>query len=191
MEHFSQDCLDSHEYFRVLLKSMSRPGKIYQLPDATEAPFETTVFRLLNAVLDQQSSCCLLDGNSELERELKFRAGVTFTDSERADFLLALAGDSDGKILTAKRGQLDFPDEGATILFGIKQLSAGTAATGVYLTGPGIKDNIYPVIDGLAEQEIDHLKEVNANYPLGIDCIFVDRSGQLMCIPRSTRIGGN
>ncbi|MEA3544779.1 MAG: phosphonate C-P lyase system protein PhnH, partial [Thermodesulfobacteriota bacterium] len=59
------------------------------------------------------------------------------------------------------------------------------------LSGPGIEDNIYPKIDGLAAQELNQLKEVNTEYPLGIDCIFIDQNGQLMCIPRSTRIGEN
>lgn len=189
MNNFSQSYLDNHKCFRLLLQSMSRPGQIYQLPDATEAALETTAFRLLDTVLDQQASCCLLAKNNELEKQLKFRTGVSFTAAEKADFLLALSGDSDGKILTAKRGRLDFPDEGATILFGVNRLSTGTEATGVCLTGPGIKDNIHPKIDGLATQELDRLKEANAEYPLGIDCIFIDRNGQLMCIPRSTRIG--
>ena len=191
MNNFSQSCLDNHECFRILLNSMSRPGKIFQLPDATEDNFVTTVFRLLDTVLDQQVSCCLLDGNKELENQLKLRTGTHVTDAESADFLLALSGDSCGKSLTAKRGQLDFPDEGATILFGVNQLSDGTATTGVRLFGPGIKDNIYPKICGLAAQELNQLKEVNAEYPLGIDCIFIDQNGQLMSIPRSTRIGEN
>lgn len=191
MNNFSQSCLDNHECFRVLLKSMSRPGKIFQLPDATEDNFVTIVFRLLDTVLDQQVSCCLLDDNKELESQLKLRTGTPLTDAENADYLLALSGDSCGKSLTAKRGQLDFPDEGATILFGVKQLSDGTVTTGVGLSGPGIKENIYPKIDGLAAQELNQIKEVNAEHPLGIDCIFIDQIGQLMCIPRSTRIGDN
>lgn len=191
MTNDSQSCLDNHECFRVLLKSMSRPGKIFQLPDTTEANLVTIVFRLLDTVLDQQVSCCLLDDNKELENQLKLRTGTHFTNAENADFLLALSGDSGGKSLTAKRAQLDFPDEGATILFGVNQLSDGTTTTGVRLSGPGIKDNIHPKIGGLAVQELAWLKEVNAEYPLGIDCIFVDLTGQLMCIPRSTRIGAN
>ncbi len=191
MNNFSQSCLDNHECFRVLLKSMSRPGKIFQLPDTTEANFVTTVFRLLDTVLDQQVSCCLLCGNKELENQLKLRTGTHFTDAESADFLLALSGDSYGKSLTAKRGQLEFPNEGATILFGVNQLSNGTKTTGTRLSGPGIKNNIHPKIGGLAAQELIWIKEVNTEYPLGIDCIFIDLTGQLMCIPRSTRIGAN
>ena len=191
MESFAQNCLDNHTCFRLLLQAMSRPGKIFQMPDSFGTTFVTTLIRLLDSVLDQQSSCHLINDNSELEHKIKNRTGVQFTDAESADFLLALSGSSQGKSTSAKRGRRDFPDEGATIIFGIDKLTDGTQETGIKLTGPGIKDTVYPQIEGLGDEELNQLEMINVEFPLGIDSIFLDQDSRLMCIPRSTRFGGN
>jgi alpha-D-ribose 1-methylphosphonate 5-triphosphate synthase subunit PhnH len=56
------------------------------------------------------------------------------------------------------------------------------------LKGPGIKDAIAVAISGLGENELADIKETTSEFPMGIDCVFVDGAGQVMCIPRSTRI---
>ena len=190
MNPLSNSCLDNHRCFRVLLQAMSRPGQIFKLADSTTDEFETSLLRLLDAVLDQQSTCHLIDDNPELQDKIKELTSTRFSTVEAADFILAQSGSSRGKTVLAKRGRLDFPDEGATILFGVDKLMDGGAAAGCKLTGPGIKNAIYPHIIGLNGDELSQLKAVNGEFPLGVDSIFLDHSGQVMCIPRSTRIGG-
>jgi alpha-D-ribose 1-methylphosphonate 5-triphosphate synthase subunit PhnH len=41
---------------------------------------------------------------------------------------------------------------------------------------------------GIPAPELQALSEVNADYPLGVDAFFVRPSGEVMAIPRSTRI---
>lgn len=189
MSSFSQSCLDNHACFRVLLQAMSRPGTIYQLPAISQGDFESSLIRLLDTVLDQQSSCHLVQSDPALEQKIKDHTGTHFTAAESADFILALSGNSQGKVCTAKRGRLDFPDQGATMVFGVKHLESGSQKNGLRLSGPGVKDVIHPGIEGLDKQELVWLKEANSEFPLGVDSIFLDQSSQLMCIPRSTRIG--
>ena len=157
----------------------------------TAAEPRSDVLRLLDALLDPQVSCCLLDTDPLIEEQLQTMSGVRFGPPEDADFLLALHGGSNGFALRARRGRLDYPDQGATILYLVEQLAEGTPASGIKLSGPGIRKFAYPRIVGLVEQELDQLRQANADYPLGIDAIFIDRTGQLMCLPRSTRIGVN
>jgi len=190
METSVHSCIDHHTCFRLLLQAMSRPGKIFQMPDAVGTTFVTSLLRLLDSILDQQSGCYLINDNPELERKIKKKTGARFTDAQSADFLLALAGSSQGKTLVAKRGRTDFPNQGATILFGVERLEEGTENTGIKLTGPGIKGAIYPQIEGLADDELIQLQTVNGEFPLGVDSIFLDQSHRVMCIPRSTRFGG-
>ncbi|MEA3363877.1 MAG: phosphonate C-P lyase system protein PhnH [Thermodesulfobacteriota bacterium] len=191
MKSSVQSCIDNHTCFRLLLQAMSRPGKIFQMPDSVGTTFVTGLMRLLDSILDQQSSCHLINNNPELEHKIKKRTGAQFTDAQSADFLLALSGSSQGKIMVAKRGQPDLPNEGATILFGVERLTDGTEKTGIKLTGPGIKETVYPQIEGWSDGELKQLQTINIEFPLGIDSIFLDQSSRLMCIPRSTRIGGN
>jgi alpha-D-ribose 1-methylphosphonate 5-triphosphate synthase subunit PhnH len=41
---------------------------------------------------------------------------------------------------------------------------------------------------GIAIEEFQELMAVNADYPLGVDAFFVRPSGEVMGLPRSTRI---
>ncbi len=185
-----QSCLDNHRCFRVLLQAMSRPGEVFNLPDAV-ADASEALLRLLAALLDQQSGYCLLEANPELEQQLQLRTGARPVSAEAADFLLAPAGSSHGQLRNAKPGRLEYPDEGATILYAVAELGAGCAASGLTLSGPGIKKRNHPRILGLDNRELGWLKEINSAYPLGVDAVFVDRAGRLLCIPRSTRIKGD
>jgi alpha-D-ribose 1-methylphosphonate 5-triphosphate synthase subunit PhnH len=188
MRNFQRSCLDNHHCFRVLLQAMSRPGRIFQLPRFT-GNAKDALLGVLGAILDPQVSYCLLDFDPDFENRLQIRTGARATKPENADFLLAPSGTSHGKLRRAKGGRLEYPDEGATVLFAVASLSEGTAETGLPLSGPGIKTSHFPRIEGLDVAELEQLKEVNREYPLGIDSIFVDRYGHLLCIPRSTRIG--
>jgi alpha-D-ribose 1-methylphosphonate 5-triphosphate synthase subunit PhnH len=60
----------------------------------------------------------------------------------------------------------------------------------IRLTGPGIAEQagIAPEMRGIPVEEFKELMAVNADYPLGVDAIFVLPNGELMAIPRSTRI---
>jgi alpha-D-ribose 1-methylphosphonate 5-triphosphate synthase subunit PhnH len=59
----------------------------------------------------------------------------------------------------------------------------------IALTGPGIREEILPgPIEGLRPRETEHLKELNGDFPLGVDAVFIDDAGRILCIPRSTNI---
>jgi len=181
------DCLDGHAVFRVLLQAFARPGSIHSLPRGARGPDEA-LLRLLASVLDPEVAFAVVGGSGDIAGRLRLATGGRPAEPEAADFVLFPDGDSGGAVLRLRRGRSDFPDQGATAVYAVKQLSftGGTAE----LTGPGIRDRLQPSIIGLGEGELGWLKEVNAEYPLGVDCIFVDPRGQVMCIPRSTRIGG-
>jgi alpha-D-ribose 1-methylphosphonate 5-triphosphate synthase subunit PhnH len=115
------------------------------------------------------------------------------------DGLEAFSGESNGEILKAKRGTLEYPDTGATVIYSICSLSQippspplvkGGIRGDLKLTlkGPGINGEISPFLSGVSKREFLYLKEINSEYPLGIDSVFIDSANRIMCIPRSTRI---
>ena len=58
-----------------------------------------------------------------------------------------------------------------------------------YGEGPQIMvGGIAPEMGGIAIEEFQELMAVNADYPLGVDAFFVRPSGEVMGLPRSTRI---
>ena len=91
--------------------------------------------------------------------------------------------------MVARRGTLEYPDSGATVIYLVDKL--GETGGEADMHGPGINGTIRPLISGLDQAELGLLRKTNAEFPLGLDALFLDTDGRIMCIPRSTRIGVN
>ncbi len=175
------DALD-HAVYRAVLGAMSRPGTIQPLPEAAAA---AAVLHVLGALLDHEATFHVHQDDA-LAQELRRTTGGRPAPLDRADFLVFPSGGSHGLLRQAKRGTLEYPDEGATALYGVRELHP--AAGPVLLRGPGIRDRCAPRLDGLAPDELPTLAEVNRDFPLGVDAVFLDARGRVLCVPRSTRI---
>jgi alpha-D-ribose 1-methylphosphonate 5-triphosphate synthase subunit PhnH len=110
---------------------------------------------------------------------------------DRADFLVVVGSDSRGGLTAARRGSHEYPEDGATVIYSLD--GAGVPSSDrfrVRLEGPGIAEagGRVPDMRGVPVPELRALSEVNADYPLGVDAFFVRPSGEVMAIPRSTRI---
>lgn len=188
------ETLVTQKTFRALLQAMSHPGRVYRLEQTTEIRSCTAdkynLFPVLLTLLDHEVGFCVIGpGNKYLETVVSEITWCPVKDLSEADFIIVLNGESRGEILKTKRGTLEYPDRGATVIYRVESLENGTnGKTTALLKGPGIKTDIAPVVQGLAKNELSYLKEINSEYPLGIDCIFLDGAGGIMCIPRSTRI---
>lgn len=182
--------IDDHATFRTLLKAMSRPGTVERLPrpGAGDGP-DSLLLSLARCLMDHEVTHCVPAAYADLGTLLARDLGSRPVREELADFLIFPDGESNGSLALAKRGSLEYPDQGATVLYLVEELReiGGT----VSLNGPGIPDTARPLIRGVASEELALLREVNAEFPLGVDAIFLDNGGCLMCIPRSTRMGVN
>ncbi|MEW6720075.1 MAG: phosphonate C-P lyase system protein PhnH [Thermodesulfobacteriota bacterium] len=184
------DVILDHAVFRVLLRAMSRPGTVHPLPfDAAQDDGLAYIAGLLRCVADNEAAFCVL-GPCEpgAGGEIARRTGGREAPAGEADIVIALSGTTGGTAGSIRRGSLEFPEKGATVVYRVDALApdGGTES----LSGPGIESALRPRIAGLGDGELGFLKEANAAFPLGVDAIFVDRAGQVACIPRSTRIGG-
>ena len=209
--NINKEYLITQQTFRVLLQAMSRPGRVYQLEQKTEArslPPNASIgghitdkynpssvfcslFSVLQTLLDHEVAFSVVGyAQDSLEAEIIRLTGSYSAAIEDADFVIVLpSGDSGAALLRAKRGNLEYPDGGATVIYLVHSLANGNnRKSPAVLKGPGIDGEISPFIGGLGRNEFSYLKEINSEYPIGVDCIFVDSTGQVMCIPRSTRI---
>lgn len=206
-----KESLATQRAFRALLQAMSHPGQVYPLSGDTDnaiAPTgETGLLLVLRTLLDHEVSFSVAGAPAEaLEKTVARLTGCRSAAVADADFVLVPEGKSKGDIRRAKRGTREYPDSGATAIYAVQSVqgnadvseSAGNtapvfseapvcAATAV-LKGPGIKGEITVAIVGTSPEELADIKEMTADFPLGMDCIFVDGTGRVMCIPRSTRI---
>ncbi|HIJ95901.1 MAG TPA: phosphonate C-P lyase system protein PhnH [Desulfuromonadales bacterium] len=179
-----EQTIRDHATFRAILQAMSRPGTIQQLPAGGDGPLQT----LLSTLLDQEVSLAGIDpAAADLAAEVARRTGSRITALEQADFLLAIGDSAAGSLTVLKRGSSDYPETGATVIFLVDGINPEGGAYS--LSGPGIKDEVYPEFSGISDKVLPLLAEVNRDFPLGIDAMILDRQGQLTCIPRSTKIG--
>lgn len=172
----------SHAVYRPLLQAMARPGTVQQLPDQAR---REPVLHLLAALADEQVSLHVRD-DEPLARALARETGCRLAPAAEADFVIFPDGRSDGLLALARRGSAEYPDAGATVVFPVRRLSPTGGR--VRLRGPGIPGAAEPHVEGLDPAEWGLLRQANALFPLGVDAVFLDDEGQLLCVPRSTRI---
>lgn len=180
--------------FRRLLLAMSQPGRVCELPHPAATgrkPWEA-ILLILESLLDQEVSAAVIGAGQsrELESLVAGRTRCRTADAGQADFLIVADGDSRGEILRAKRGTPQYPDTSATAVFGVWSLLVPEKQPPIAaLTGPGIRgEALLSPIAGLGPHELEHLRVVNGDFPLGVDAIFSDPAGRILCIPRSTNI---
>jgi len=187
----TDDVIHDHTTFRVLLRAMSSPGRVFQLPHHREAFGRRGLLAVvLGCLMDHEVTYFAMDtGPDGLSREISRYTGSRRADIDTADFLIFPEGTSQGALGGAKRGTPEYPDIGATAVYLVEKL--GETGGEVEMRGPGINGTVRPLISGLAKTEFGLLREANAEFPLGVDALFLDPDGRVMCIPRSTRFGGN
>lgn len=177
--------LASQQAFRILLQALSHPGEIYPLSPLD--PGEGLPL-MLQTLLDHEVSFAVIGPESDaitaLVRDL---TGSRLSAASAADFIIVTRGRSQGGILGAKRGTLEYPDQGATIIYLVESLGReGQTGLWVKLQGPGVNRETRAMIAGLAVDEILDLQKINQEFPLGVDSFFLDRAGRVMGLPRSS-----
>ena len=175
-----------HEAFRSVLQAMARPGTAWPL--SARGVAGSALEDLLGCLLDAECSLGWLDGRDEpVGRGICRGTGCRGVPPEEADFVLVGPSGTGAAIAGLRTGEPDFPDRGCTLVYRVESLSpSGGRRT---WTGPGIRDGIRPLVEGVPDSEWEALKATNSVYPMGVDCLFVDRAGLVAALPRSTRIG--
>lgn len=134
------------------------------------------------------------NGNRQAVAEyLELNTGSKESVFGDADLILVYRGSSNGLIRMAKQGTLEYPDESATVVYDVGSIGnrrhEGEKGYNkemlLELFGPGIADKCTIAISGIERAEIEDILELR-DYPLGIDAIFSDKAGNIVCIPRST-----
>ncbi len=171
----------TQENFRVLLDSMAHPGRILKLPDDFPA--------VLYTLLDHEVTFTVIGpgANEEFIHRIYQMTKSTYVGIDEADYVVVKGGSSGGMLAHIRRGELEFPDRGAAVFYEIDELG-GKMGGIIELRGPGVKDSIELNVYGIDNSDLSIINQINSEYPLGIDIIFIDRSMNIASIPRSSRI---
>jgi alpha-D-ribose 1-methylphosphonate 5-triphosphate synthase subunit PhnH len=183
----------SQKNYRSLLQAMSRPGRVVHLKALDVVSTLAAAIAVAECLLDPEVSLFGIGngGAQALQAAVAEATGARTESLGSADFIFVSGASSQGGVRGAKRGFPECPEEGATLVYCLDSQPAGVSERfRVRLAGPGIPGpgGIAPEMRGIPVEEFQELMTVNADYPLGVDAFFVRPSGELMGLPRSTRI---
>ncbi|MEJ5357797.1 MAG: phosphonate C-P lyase system protein PhnH [Desulfobacterales bacterium] len=186
---------ESQRVFRRLLEAFSRPGRCVRIePLEPRAPF-AAVLALGRCLLDETVSYAVLGAEAAARRlaellEKETRAGAA--EPEKADFVWVCGVENAaGCFARAGRGSAEAPQEGATVVCWLETPPVPSAERLlVRLAGPGIEagPGIAPEMEGIPLAVWEALAAANAEFPRGVEAVFLQPAGRLMAVPRSTRI---
>jgi alpha-D-ribose 1-methylphosphonate 5-triphosphate synthase subunit PhnH len=188
---------DAQQHFRLLLDSMSRPGKINTFPamdilppDGLNQAAALTGFALLNP---DATYYIAGDNREDLANYLLINTASQQADVTIADYIF-LPEDHNGEGLeNARTGTPVYPEDSATLIASAELISEQPCegALAILLKGPGVNGEAKVFVSGINPQLLDFVKEQNSEYPLGIDLIITDRDNNILCIPRSNKFTYN
>jgi len=185
---------DIQTAYRKVIDSMARPGTIADLSEEagkleqTEYCLNSTLV-LAQMLLDTEVSFKVVSA-SKAQAADQF-GQLTYAkqaEAGEADYIFVLRDTVPDDLLRAieeaKTGELADPHFSATLIIETDSLIGGTK---LRLTGPGIQSaaSAEPL---LRESWVDARAERNAEFPLGLDMIFVDAEHRLLALPRTTQI---
>ncbi|MDK2816887.1 MAG: alpha-D-ribose 1-methylphosphonate 5-triphosphate synthase subunit PhnH [Moorella sp. (in: firmicutes)] len=198
-KHSFDPVFTSQQIFRCLLDAMARPGKINFLPATGLCPpgaWNSHVVAVAFTLLDREVTFCVPGRNAEeKERYLAVNTGSRPVPLEEADFIIVTGQEETPRLSLAKRGTLEYPDGGATVIVALEAilstgetLSPGHRGLGLTLAGPGIPGERRLELRGLHPSYLEYFKILNREYPLGVDWIMVAGDGRIACLPRTTMV---
>lgn len=197
---------DSQRIFRILLDAFAHPGKVGKISDLKIAPplnISKASAGILFTLLDLEAGFAVSASDKKQREKIEEyfirNTGSRLKNLESADFILA-PGELP-KLKRIKKGSLEYPDEGATVICSVEKINeprpctqgrgeslSGVDSLSLTLSGPGISGKKNLALKGLKKQEVIKIMEANKEFPLGIDFVFTDKKNKFFVLPRSTKI---
>jgi alpha-D-ribose 1-methylphosphonate 5-triphosphate synthase subunit PhnH len=202
--------------FRRLLDAMSRPGSIevIPVPDALAGipeggdlagvlpvngesyHYNRYALGALATLLDRETTFALgwaggwIERETSLSRWLERFGGSRMERPSIADYALCLDGRSGALLGDLCQGTEAAPEDSATAFICVSDMigEPKQGGTMLELRGPGIRETATITVWGLPNVAQEAIVATRRAYPLGVDVILIDRQGQCVGIPRTTRM---
>jgi alpha-D-ribose 1-methylphosphonate 5-triphosphate synthase subunit PhnH len=193
-ETFRDPVRANQHIFRVLLDALANPGTarpliVHPQVAAEDLAIKPYVASALVTMLDHEVTLHIAhsDDASDLQNFIVRRTRVEFAREEEADFIVADTSLEASLPERLKRGGLEYPDDGATLIIsGIGFATPADADLVLTLSGPGIPETRTLHLTDLDPEVIASRNRAVANYPTGIDVLLIDEAGTVVGIPRTT-----
>ena len=183
---------DVQKAFRKVLKAFSYPGDIISLEEEAQSLDNHwscySASKLLMYMLLDADTSFMVDSDDE-KLAIQF-SKMTYCVKERSDQAAFIFVTRQHQlpiaelIAQANCGTLEDPHTSATLIIECEKI---VESSELLLKGPGIANEKYRGVQ-IKEHWLTARNEKNHEFPLGIDLVFVDEAGNVMALPRTTRI---
>jgi alpha-D-ribose 1-methylphosphonate 5-triphosphate synthase subunit PhnH len=182
---------DAQEHYRLLLDSMSRPGKINTFPAIEMFPpnglgqaAALTGFALLNPDVTYYIAG---EDSGAIGNYLLVNTASQAAELDVADYVFLPEGYFDNELYAARTGLPTYPEDSATFVVNCELISDQPHGHSLQLTlkGPGVPGETTVFVSGINPDLLEFVKEQNSEYPLGLDLILTDRYKNVIGLPRS------
>ena len=188
---------DTQIVYRKILNCLSRPGTTENItPESNkldiELPFSKTLMALAFTLLDSEVSFAAIGVEQvAVEKRIQQLTYAKKAAAVQADYIFitkeTAAATIQKVIAEAKNGTLLDPHASATLVVEVPKLFERANAESILIKGLGIKGEKELAI--LSSSNWLQAREArNAEFPLGIDMFFLDTAGNILALPRTTRM---
>jgi len=185
-KHNFDTVFDSQKLFRLVLEAMANPTKIVNIKEYADKLFgyHPLFLAVAMTLLDNEVSFNTCE-NCSLTDELASLTLAKKENIETADFIFIYdLNYMECAIKNAKYGTLSDPHKSATVV--VRNDDEPICRLTLY--GPGIAGRTTVNATQTVKDAIALRDAQNYEYPKGIDLIFVSSTGELIAIPRLTRV---
>jgi alpha-D-ribose 1-methylphosphonate 5-triphosphate synthase subunit PhnH len=185
---------DTQQVYRRLLDTLSRPGTTASIAAAEKLLFSEPLHNFIAAaaltLLDNEVTFHIaLPGAEALSNWIRQSTFSRSAEPEEADYIFASGSETPAWASKLKNGLPEFPETSASLLLTIDNCMASEEGSSVYLLqGPGIRGEATICVGGLEPAWMLVREALNEEFPRGIDIWLLDKNGNLIGIPRTTRI---
>jgi len=192
METVFDKVFDTQKIYRHMLDAMARPGKIQKLPVLNIYPPEKLSSfgaSLGLTLLDSETTFAVMPANEDWQDYFVLQTGARPVAPEMTEFIILNGSEYLPGLALVNKGTLPSPERGGTLFVLVESIGRDLPGSiRVTLAGPGIWNQTQILFNGLHLNNLDIICGLNHEYPLGVDCFFVDDKGNMAAIPRSATI---
>jgi alpha-D-ribose 1-methylphosphonate 5-triphosphate synthase subunit PhnH len=185
-KHSFDTVFDGQKVFRLILEAVSNPSRVVNIGECAAKLFGGRPMFLAVAMtlFDNEVSFNTCDDDA-LSDEIVSLTLARKDEIASADFVfVSYPGDIKNTMESIKFGTLSDPHKNATAVI----LNGDAPACRVKLHGPGIDGHAVVHVSQTVKNAVALRDARNYEYPQGIDMLFVSDNGELLAIPRLTRM---
>lgn len=184
---FQHPAADAQYSFRRILKALSEPGSLVQLPVMPGfGVLGSASACVLLTLIDQDTPLWISPqlNDEVLRQNLRFHTGAILTDDPRSvSFALADGSLDSATLLAFPCGDEMSPELATSVIVQVESLEGGKP---LRLIGPGIEHDRTVSVQ-LPEAVEKYLLNRPHRFPMGLDFMFTCGE-QLLALPRTTRV---